>query len=335
MDIAATEIPLRTLDAAPAELGNCTPGELYSFFHDLARFDDEGWIARRGRPKNAWAAVDLDRYQSLAEYIGCCRRVHSGNAVRDAIKAERLGYYGKFFDLASHVPDMAAIDMSSPERGGQPMTPFYQRTVEERGGYPKQIAAERVPRQAASWVRLFGLFRKREGYLQGEAVCGEQLLAYASFRRYGNFTFYGAFIGHADHLPDGIMYRMHLELVAALLAARGVASGLDGVSDCLKGIRYIGYGEYFGIRPGLLTWKRRMLFEPVYLQFDYLAPAYVEPLCTAAESAGSGSQAEFARLLAAAAEECRNAGNSENAAKAEAALAAIAGRHEGAVDAPR
>lgn len=323
MDIAATEIPLRTLDAEPAELGKCAPVELYTFFHDLAHFDDEGWIARRGRPKHAWAAVDLDKYQSLAQYIGCCRRVHSGNAIRDAIKAERLGYYSKFFDLRSYVPDMAAIDMSTPARGGEPMSPYYQRTIEARGGYPTQVEAERVPGQAASWVRQFGLFRKFEGYRQGEAISDEQLMAYATFRRYGDFAFYGAFIGHADHLADGIMYRTHLELVASLLAARSTDSRPDGASDCLKGIRYIGYGAFFAIRPGLLTWKKRMLFEPFYLQFDYLAPAYVGPLCTAAEFDDSGSQGEFARLLTVAAEECRSTGKSEEAAQAEAALAAM------------
>ena len=320
MDIAACETALRTIDADPAELVKCTPGELSSFFRDLARFDEEGWIARRGRAKNAWAAVDLGKYHSLAEYVAGCRRVHGGNAIRDAMKAERLGYFGRFFDLRSHVPDMAAIDMSSPLRGGQPMTPFYRRSVEERGGYPQRIEAERAPGQAASWVRLFGLFRKRDGYRQGEAVAGEQLVAYASLRRYGSFTFYGAFIGHADHLADGIMYRMHLELVAALLAARVAAS------DCLRGIRYVGYGEFFGIRPGLLTWKRRMLFEPMHLEFDYLAPAYVGPLCAAAESAGGGAQPEFARMLAAAAAQCREHGSAAEGARAEAALAALAER---------
>src|SRR5438105_1011135 len=80
-----------------------------------------------------------------------------------------------------------------------------------------------VPAQAAAWVQGFGLFCKREGHRQGDVVCDEQLLAYISYRRLGNFTYYGAIIGHADHLGEGVMYKMHLDLIGALLQARDAA----------------------------------------------------------------------------------------------------------------
>jgi len=329
MDDTEGGAPLCTIEMDLAELAKCTPSELHSpLFADLYNCEQRGYIARRGRAKLAWAAVDLDKHASMDGFISQCRKVHKGNAVRDAIKAEKLGYYSKFFDLGSYIPDFVAINISAPNRGGQPMTPFYTRTVEECGGYPSRIAPEQIPRQAASWRRMFGLFRKLEGHRQGEVASDEQLLAYMSLRRWGSFSFYGAFIGHADHLDEGIMYKMHFDLIRILMAAREDTSGADPSLECLKGIRFIGYTDYYGIRPSLLMWKKRALFEPVCLECDYLSPDWAEALCKAAEHAPGDStwQRHCAEMLTAVTQSCLKDGRQREAAKAQAELASVSQR---------
>jgi hypothetical protein len=297
-------------------------------FGDFYHFEERGYMARQGQPKLAWAAVDLDKHASIEDFIAGCRKVHKGNAVRDAIKAEKRGYYSKFFDYPSYIPDVVAINISTPIRGGRPMTPHYTRTVEESGGYPSRIAPERVPSQAASWIRMFGLFHKLEGHKQGEVVSGEQLRAYLSLRRCGCFTFYGAFIGHADHLAEGIMYKMHFDLIGMLIAAREDRTGANASLNCLKGIRFIGYGEFYGIRPSMLMWKKRGLFEPVYLQCDYRSPYLVDALCRAAEHSPENPiwQGQCADMLATAAQRCLEEGRHEEAARAQAQLDAVSRR---------
>jgi hypothetical protein len=312
----------------PAELAKCTPGELHNYFGDLHHAEEVGYLSRNGLPKIAWAAIDLDKYGAIEEFVAQCRKVHKGNAVRDALKARKRGDEGKFFDFRSLNPDGGAINTSTPARQGRPMTPYMMRGVEESGGYPARIDSPSIPGHAASWVRGFGLFRRLEGHRQGDVVSDEQLLAYISLRRLGNFAYYGAIIGHADHLADGIMYKLHLDLIGTLFAARGDAAGADASLACLRGIRYVGYADFYGIRPGLLMWKKRGLFEPIYLRFDYLAACWVDRLCEAAEFAPdhAGWQGQCATMLADAAERCRAEGRLGEAAAAQAAFAAVSQR---------
>jgi hypothetical protein len=328
MEDTASGAPLHTIEVELAELAKCTPAELHIYFGDVYHAEEADYIARQGAPKIAWAAIDLDKYASMEDFVAQCRKVHKGNAVRDALRAEKLGYYSKFFDFPSYNPDVVAINTSSPTRQGRPMTPHMRRSVEEAGGYPTRIAPPRIPGQAAAWVQGFGLFRKREGHRQGDVVSDEQLLAYISYRRVGNFTYYGAIIGHADHLGEGVMYKMHLDLICAVLQARTAAAGAEPERDCLKGIRYVGYADFYNIRDGLLMWKKRGLFEPIFFQCDYLAPCWVDRLCAAAEFAPEHItwQQQCARMLADAAERCRAEGREAEAAQARMAFAEVAKR---------
>ena len=123
------------------------------------------------------------------------------------------------------------------------------------------------------------------------------------------------------------MYKMHLDLIGALLDARAASPGDPG-RDCLKGIRYVGYADFYGIRPGLLMWKKRGLLEPMLFQCDYLAPRWVDRLCAAAEFAPEhvAWQQQCSRMLADAAERCRTEGYEVEAIQAQAALAEVASR---------
>ncbi len=320
---------LQTILVDPDELGKCTPAELRAYFGDLLSLEERGYLSRHEMPKLAWAAIDLDKYASIDDFITRCRKIHKAHAVRKAMKALTAGYYGKFFDFRSYTPDIVAINRSAPTRQGRPMTPHYTRTVENYGGYPKRIDPERVPDQAASWVRLFGAFRKTVGHRQGDVVCDEQLVAYISLRRHGNFAMYSTILGHADHLADGIMYKMHLDLVAAILAARDCSEAeIEPSLRCLRGIRYIVYTEFYNIRPGLQLWKRRTLFEPLYLKFNYLAECLPDWVCVAAEhdTENAAWQAQCAGLLTEIAQRCRDECRRHEAETAQAGLEAIAKR---------
>ncbi len=329
MDEAIEEGVLHTLAVDPGEFAKCTPPELRTYFDDLLHLEKRGYISRHRKPRLASAGIDLDEYASIDDFTAQCRKIHKAHAVRKAIKAANLGYYGKFFDFRSHVPDIVAINKSTPARQGRAMTAHYTRTVDSYGGYPKHIKPEQVPGQAASWVRLFGVFRKIAGHRQGDVVSDEQLLAYISLQRHGNFATYSIILGHAEHLADGIMYKMHLDLAGAILAARDRAGAeMEPSLRCLKGIRYLIYSAYYDIRPGLLLWKKRTLFEPLYLKFDYLAGSHADQVCVAAEEdiGNIGWQAQCARMLAEIAQRCLDGGQADEAAAARAGLAKISKR---------
>ena len=320
------DTPLHIIDIDPAELKKCTAAELHlPLFRTFYHFEEVGYLGRKGRPELEWAAVDLFKHPSFEDFIVRCRKVHKGNAVRAALKAARLGCYGKFFDCTSYTSDIMAIDMSAPVRGGHPMTPLYTRTLEERGGHPTRIAPETIPRQAASWRRYFGVFRQLEAQRQGEMISDEQLLAYLLLQRVGSFANYAVIIGHAGHLAEGIMYRMHFELIRMLIAARDAPVAVDASFDCLKGIRFIGYTTFYRNRDGIGMWKKRGLFEPMYLQCDYLAPSWIDPLCKAATDQPDDLiwQRQCARMLTTAAQRALDDGRFEEASQAQKGLAAV------------
>jgi hypothetical protein len=325
------DAPTKTVTLDLDEFRKCTSTEQLVFLHDLLHLESRGYFSRAGRPKIAWASIDLDNYGSIDELIGQCRKIHKGNAVRDALKAEKRGCYGRFFDFRSYAPDIVAINTSAPARQGRPMTAHYQHSVEDYGGYPKGIAPERVPSQAATWVRHFGLFQRHPGHRQGDVVSDEQLLAYIALRRYGNFAIYSTIIGHADHLQFGIMYKMHLDLVSGVIATRNSATGdLDCSQKSLDGLRYLCYSAFYYIQPGLQLWKRRMLFEPCFLQFDYLAGRTVEELCGVAEQVETAEwQLQCAGMLTDLARRCMQEGRQGEAIAAHAEIVAMLKRLTG------
>ncbi len=322
------ELPsIHPITVDPAELAKCPPSELSAYFATFSDLEKRGYISRRGRPVFAQACVDLDKYKLIDDFIHHCRKVHKGNAVRAALRATKLGYYSKFFNFRSYVPDIVAISRSAPVRGGRPMT-HYERTVADYGGYPQRIDPEHIPDQAAVWVRYFGVFRRTPGHRQGDVVSDEQLLAYISLRRCGDYALYSVILGHADHLADGIMYKMHLDLVSLALKARDrLFDEADASLRSLRGIRYLMYSAYYQ-RPGLLLWRKRMLFEPLYMKFDYLAECSVDQLCAAAQydPENMESQALYARMLTETIQRCLDKDRPGDAAVARAGLVAVSKR---------
>jgi hypothetical protein len=330
-DLGDRHAPAKKVTLDPREFAKCSPAEQFDCLRDLQRLESRGYFGRVSPPTLAWACIDFSEYDSPSEFVAKCRQIHKGNAVRDAVKATRLGYYSKFFDFRTHIPDVVAINRSTPVRQGRPMAPHSQRSVEDYGGYPTSARAEAIPTQQAFWSRFFGLYRKKPGHRQGEVVTDEELLAYIELRRFGDFAMNSLIIGNADYLKDGIMYRMQMDLVGAILEARrSPAQSLPHWQHGLATIQYLGYADYFGIQPGLQIWKKRMLFEPIYLWFDYVDSLTPEQLYAVAKQARSNTQwlLQCARMLAdlAYGKAAQNGQVADARAKALAILDEAAGR---------
>jgi hypothetical protein len=268
--VSPSEIPVHRIDIDIDEFAQLSPGERTGFLLFVTRLAHLGYFSHHETPERAWAYLDLATHSSFENYIAQCRKVLKGNAVRDALKAERKGYYSKFFNEVTFRPDVVAIDTSTEVRQGMPMTPYRMNSVEERGGYPQRFEAETPPTQSFHWLRHFGVFRDLPGHRQGDIIVDEQLLGYITLRRCANFASYTTIFGHAGHLSDGIVYKMHLDLIRLLMKSRQpcAAASEDADAPCCN-LRYIFYGVYFSTSKGLEMWKRKMLFKPGYFQLNY------------------------------------------------------------------
>ncbi len=263
------EIPTYRLAFDEAAFERLDRADKDAYAHQIQRLEALGYLGFHGLPDKELAFIDLREFPSFEDYARRCRRVHKATAVRQALKAERTGYYSKFFNPRVFVADIVTVNTSAPERQGGPMSQHYFMTVEERGGYPTSLEPEIPPNQALSWSRHFGIFRKKPGHRQGELVVGEQLMAYAVVRRCGEFLTYSTLIGHADYLAGGIIYKMHLDLVKAIIDQHTAQSRGHGIDPSLNGIHYVFHARYYVAQPGLMTWKKRMAFRPGYFLFDH------------------------------------------------------------------
>jgi predicted O-methyltransferase YrrM len=239
------------------------------FYTYAKRLEDLGYMVPKGRSDKEWAYIDFNEYFDFIDYEKKCRKIHSGNAVRDALKAARKGYYSKFFNPRVFVGDIVAVNTSAPERQGGPMAQHYFQSVSERGGYPLSVEPELPPTQPLLWMRHWGIFRKAPGHRQGEIVVDEELLAYCILRRCSEFLIYSTFLGNWHHLRDGVTYKMHLDLAKSILHQQSIAPDEPGADPALRSSRYLFYARYYTQGDGLLMWKKRMLFRPGYFEFDY------------------------------------------------------------------
>ena len=248
------------------------------------RLGEFGYLVPSGRAALEWAYIDFERFSTFDEYVAQCRKVNTGNAVRDALKAERKGYYSKFFNPRRFVTDIVAVNTSTQDRQGGRCRPHYFLPVEKRGGLPTPLETGDPTLPGILVDAPLGVFREKPGHRQGDVVVDEELLAYCMLRRCSEFVYYSTFLGHWDYLKDGVTYKMHMDLVQAILNFRNVTADDQGGDRSLDGARYLFYARYYTVSKGLQMWKRRMLFRPGHFEFDYpkprVAPAAPSPLVT-------------------------------------------------------
>jgi hypothetical protein len=208
-------------------------------------------------PDLAAAAINLADY-TRESYFQALKKVHTGNAVREARKADKAGFVCHPFMRRNFVPDIYEINTSKVVRSGGKMKEAYNRTIEEMGGPPNRLyeveEADCPVHNALHW----GIFEPLSGYKQGDVITDEKLLGYINVKRQGNLAIYTSILGHGDYLRQGIMYRLHYAVMDWLFDLREKTS---------TGPDLLMYGAANSGGEGLMLWKRRGLFEPMELVF--------------------------------------------------------------------
>jgi hypothetical protein len=199
-------------------------------------------------PKLRPCVIDVDEFRNIEAWEAKIKRFQSGNRTRAVKKARSLGYQVKTYNWQLHIPDAHEINTSMPVRSGGQMRGSYLKSVEEMGGPPSEYLAPVAARSKLHWSQTFGVFKPLPGHKQGDVEVNEKLFGYISLRRFGDFACYSTFLGHGDHLNDGIMILMHHEIAAWL-------GNKD--NELAEGLRYLMYGAVVSGGAGLQQWKRR------------------------------------------------------------------------------
>jgi hypothetical protein len=132
------------------------------------------------------------------------------------LRAERLGYYVRPIDIAAEHDDIMAINTSAPERQGRPMDDSYVN---------KQRPSSGLPSYTCPWHEVVAY-----GVCRGDTVYG-----YAVMYRCGELLHVSQFLGHAEFLDDGIMFKLVKDILSAHEGRPGVLfynrhdSGTDGL----------------------------------------------------------------------------------------------------------
>jgi hypothetical protein len=207
------------------------------------------------RPQRIAAVLDLHGLR-FEDYKAALRQQHRGSALRHARKAERAGYRCRRFVRELHLPDIVAINHSKEERSGGAMRGDYRSSLEELGGAPTTwlpVTSAECPVHYDTW---WGIFEDKPGHRQGDVQVDERLVGYVLLRRHGNCAFYAKLLGHGNYLGRGIMYRLHLAVMAWLCGH---------ADEQTQGILSLVYAGHYEGGPGLWQWKRKTLFQPAYL----------------------------------------------------------------------
>ena len=167
------------------------------------------------------------------EYAAQCSR-----AVREnANFARRLRHRHEIIDRADWEDDLFELRSSARERQGRPMHPAYMR----RQSYP----SDRWPDpHCKRHLTVFHGVVSKEG----------RLVAYCQVVECGDMARLNTILGHADYLPDRVMWLLTLEAFRWHIDECGARYGLYYTHDSGHGggLRY--FKERFGMRPTEAEW---------------------------------------------------------------------------------
>lgn len=199
-------------------------------------------------PKIVSAAVSLQA--SFGELRAKISKRYKGNFLREAKKAQAVAIFG-LFEPSAWAEDIEAINKSLPERCGRPMRAAYHRTAYElRGAYAKEPSDKAC---ASHWSIWYGVFFNCEP--------GAKLVAYCQLRRCGELCLYSTVLGHGQHLGEGAMPYMHLEILKEI----------DLGGRLFEGLKWLMYAGWNDGGEGLQLWKKKAGFDPVmFVNFSNL-----------------------------------------------------------------
>tara|TARA_R110002110_G_scaffold33241_4_gene114101 strand:- start:296 stop:1042 length:747 start_codon:yes stop_codon:yes gene_type:complete len=199
-------------------------------------------------PRHPSAVVDLRQYENFESYFSEL----SENVVRDYKMAENKRYIFEEFCYDNYIPDIHEIHQSTLKRKGK-MNPYYLRSIEEMGGYPKEEKPIEPSSCDLHHTKWFGVFRYLKNYKQGDIVTNKKLVAYCALARDGDLSVITFIFGHGDYLKSGIMFYLLVNIVKNVLI-------IDKRPTCLH------YWSMSNLEPReVISWKKRMLFEPACL----------------------------------------------------------------------
>lgn len=201
------------------------------------------------------ACINLSNL-TYGNYLANVKRRYKGNVVREARKADKLGYVCKPFVRKLFIPDIASINHSKEVRSCGLMPASYRRTIDELGGAPTRLEEMEWPPCPEHYGMMWGIFASEPGYSQGSVITNERLLAYIRLRRIGDFATYSMIIGHGDYLQHGIMYRLHFAIMEWLCQKD---------NKYAQGLKVLMYAGFYDGNEGLILWKKKSCFEPAYL----------------------------------------------------------------------
>ena len=196
------------------------------------------------------AVLELSRLRSC-EGRGTPAPFQNKSSRYDVRRAEKRFTFMEV-SRANHVPDIYAVNTSKAVRSGGPLKQAYKRTIDELGGAPKHWTDIPTTTCPFHWDKWFGVFLPRPGWMQGEIVVDNRMVAYSNVRRNGTFAFLNLLLGHGDFEGDGIMHFMVNQVVQRLLEGSRDNEHLD----------VLVYAGFFQGGQGLQAFKKRNGFEP-------------------------------------------------------------------------
>lgn len=256
-----------TVSALPSlrvELGGpCRRGRLCErlltlyrrYYARYAHRGGDGELSARG---GIAAVLPLGEFADFDAYRAVVGKKASFFA-RKAKKAAQQGYVVQRFNRANHTPDLLEIRKSMKFRAFGPVLDAFFLTLKSMGGAPERLRPLGQVECHMHWEACLGVFLERPGYRQGTVTVDRRLVAYARLHRVGNLVRFADFMGHREHLADGVMMQLQMEIVRWLMSTDDPA---------VAGVRYVTYGAIEQGSEGLLFWKRKALFRPALLEFS-------------------------------------------------------------------
>lgn len=177
------------------------------------------------------ALIDLQKHEDFDAFVSSINGKNSAAYYRR--KAIKNGYTFKEINKNDYLDEIFEINTSAKERQGQEMSEKYRIKQEE---YLIEPA-----------FKYFGIFDK-----------DNKLVAYSDIGFFGEFSLIAVLLGHKQHLNNGVMYFMLIEIAQLMYT-----------NYQQEGYNYIMYDTFFGASEGLKKFKTKLGFEPYKVKWKW------------------------------------------------------------------
>ncbi|HXX59837.1 MAG TPA: hypothetical protein VEI48_00945 [Candidatus Sulfotelmatobacter sp.] len=184
----------------------------------------------------AWGVALLRLPDTIEGYMGGGARRHMRGHVARSVKA---GYTFARVEPLARLDEIMAINRSAEARQGKPMHPDY-------------LDANMVTAYLGQASEVYAVVDK-DG----------RLAAYGDLRVCGDVASMSRLLGHADHLQNGVMYRLMAGIIEDLIGRRAAAGAPS----------WFMYDTFPGASAGMAQFKRAIGCEPYRVSWRWVDPA--------------------------------------------------------------